>query len=172
MKIFRYSKVFVLGFLIVVCLSSWNLYSLSVDFDDLTERMNSEIQKTMIEGKIPSVTVALVREDKIVWTGSVGYSNLWARTPAVPSTVYLIGSTFKTMSMFALLQQMEVGKFNLDDRVNDYLEDFKIRGENPANPVTFRHLLTHTSGLPEAYGAHLVWGITVPPSLTDYLASS
>jgi len=172
MKDFRCSKVSVLGFLVVVCLTSWNLYSQSPNFDDLTERMNSEIQKTMIEGKIPSVTVALVRGDKIVWTGSAGYSNLWARTPAVPNTVYLIGSTFKAMSMFTLLQQMELGKFELDDRVNDYLEDFKIRGEDPANPVTFRHLLTHTSGLPEAYGAHLVWGTTVPTSLEDYLASS
>jgi CubicO group peptidase (beta-lactamase class C family) len=162
----------VLMFLIVSCLTARNLYPQSPDFDSLTEKMNFEIQKTMLEGKISSVTVALVSGDEIVWTGSAGYSNLWAQTPAVPSTVYLIGSTFKTMSMFALLQQMELGKFKLDDRVNDYLDEFKIVGETPENPVTFRHLLTHTSGLPEAYGAHLVWGTTVPASLGDYLASS
>jgi CubicO group peptidase (beta-lactamase class C family) len=75
-------------------------------------------------------------------------SNLWARTPAAPNTVYLIGSTFKAMSTIALLQQMEQGKFKLDDRVNDYLTDFKIQGEDPQHPVTFRHLLTHTSGCP------------------------
>ncbi|MGD8538662.1 MAG: serine hydrolase domain-containing protein [Candidatus Aminicenantes bacterium] len=134
--------------------------------------MNLEIRKTILQGKIPSVTVALVSGYEVVWTGSAGYSNLWAQTPAVPSTVYLIGSTFKTMSMFAFLQQMEQGKFKLDDRVNDYLEEFEIPEEDPGNPVTFRHLLTHTSGLPEAYGAHLVWGTTVPASLKDYLSSS
>jgi CubicO group peptidase (beta-lactamase class C family) len=149
-----------------------NLFAQTLDVDILAEKMDIEIQKTLLEGKIPSVAVALVSGDKVVWTASAGYSNLWARTPAVTSTVYLIGSTFKTMSMYALLQQMELGKFNLDDRVNDYLKEFKIRGEDPGNPLTFRHLLTHTSGLPEAYGAHLVWGTTVPASLKDYLASS
>ena len=82
----------------------------------------------------------------MIWSGAYGYSNLWARTPATPNTVYLIGSTFKAMSTIALLQQMEQGKFKLDDRVNDYLTDFKIQGEDPQHPITFRHLLTHTSG--------------------------
>lgn len=165
-------RFYVLISLLFFGLVSVHLFAQSRDGDDFDEKMNLEIQKTMLEGKIPSVAVALVSGDEIVWTGAAGYSNLWARTPAVPSTVYLIGSTFKTMSMFALLQQMEQGKFRLDDRVNDYLDEFKIEGEDPAYPVTFRHLLTHTSGLPEAYGAHLVWGTTVPPSLKDYLASS
>ncbi len=172
MKAKKWAKLSVLVFVLVLWLAPWNLYSQSTDVDSLAERMNLEIQKTMLEGKIASVAVALVSGDEIVWSGSAGYSNLWARIPAVPSTIYLIGSTFKAMSTFALLQQMEQGKFKLDDRVNDYLEEFEIRGDDPQNPVTFRHLLTHTSGLPEAYGAHLVWGTTVPPSLKDYLASS
>jgi CubicO group peptidase (beta-lactamase class C family) len=40
------------------------------------------------------------------------------------------------------------------------------------NPVTFRHLLTHTSGLPADFGPHPVWGDTVPPSLKGYLRKS
>lgn len=67
---------------------------------------------------------------------------------------------------------MEQGKFKLDDRVNDYLTEFKIQDEDPANPVTFRHLLTHTSGLPGDFGGYPVWGDTVPPSLSDYLKIS
>jgi len=140
-----------------------------IDIDSLVPKLETEITKMMLEGKVPSATIALVSGDRIVWTGAFGYSNLWARTPAVPSTVYLIGSTFKTMSMFALLQQMEQGKFKLDDRVNDYMTEFKIQDEDPANPVTFRHLLTHASGLPGDFGPHRVWGDTVPLSLNDYL---
>jgi CubicO group peptidase (beta-lactamase class C family) len=172
MSVRRFRILLVCLFLIMPFSGVENLFAQTLDVDILAEKMDIEIQKTLLEGKIPSVAVALVSGDKVVWTASAGYSNLWARTPAVTSTVYLIGSTFKTMSMYALLQQMELGKFNLDDRVNDYLKEFKIRGEDPGNPLTFRHLLTHTSGLPEAYGAHLVWGTTVPASLKDYLASS
>jgi CubicO group peptidase (beta-lactamase class C family) len=144
----------------------------SIDIDLLVIKLEPLINQMMLEGKIPSATIALVSGEEIVWTGAYGYSNIWAHTFSVPSTVYLIGSTFKTMSTFALLQQMEAGKFKLDDRVNDNLEELKIQGEDPAHPVTFRHLLTHTSGLPADFGAHQVWGDTVPPSLKDYLSKS
>src|SRR5262252_5990934 len=144
----------------------------TIDTDRLAAELEPEIQRTMIEGKIPSATVALVSGDRVIWTGAYGYSNIWARTPATTSTVYLIGSTFKAMSTVALLQQMEQGKFKLDDRVNDYLTEFKIQNEFDGNPVTFRHLLTHTSGLPGDFGPYPVWGDTAPPPLKDYLAKS
>jgi CubicO group peptidase (beta-lactamase class C family) len=67
---------------------------------------------------------------------------------------------------------MEQGKFKLDDRVNDYLTDFKIQNEDPQHPVTFRHLLTHTSGLPADFGPVPVWGFDAPPALEDYLRKS
>ena len=149
-----------------------NTAAQTINIERVAAELEPEIQRTLIEGKIPSASIALVSGDRVIWTGAYGYSNLWARTPATPSTTYLIGSTFKAMSTVALLQQMEQGKFKLDDRVNDYLTDFKNQNEDPKNPVTFRHLLTHTSGLPGGFGAFPVWGDTVPPPLEEYLSKS
>ncbi len=142
------------------------------DREGLIADLNQEVRRTLEEGKIPSASVAVVDADGIIWAGAQGFSNLWARTPAVPETVYLIGSTFKTMSTVALLQMMEQGKFRLDDPVRGYMGEIEIQGDDPENPVTFRHLLTHTSGLPADYGPHEVWGPTVPPPLKDYLRTS
>jgi len=144
----------------------------NVNTDRVVSELEPEIQRTLLAGNIPSASIALIAGDRVIWTNAYGYSNLWARTPATPSTVYLIGSTFKAMSTIALLQQVAQGKFKLDDRVNDYLTDFKIQGEDPQHPVTFRHLLTHTSGLPADFGPFPVWGDTVPPSLDEYLRKS
>jgi CubicO group peptidase (beta-lactamase class C family) len=144
----------------------------NVNIDRVVSELEPEIQRMMLAGNIPSCSIALISGDKVIWTNAYGYSNLWARTPATPNTVYLIGSTFKAMSTIALLQQLEQGKFKLDDPVNKYLTDFKIEGEDPQHPITFRHLLTHTSGLPGDFGAFPVWGDTVPPSLEDYLRKS
>src|ERR1041385_6301024 len=141
----------------------------TVNIDRVVADLEPEIQRMMLAGNIPSASIALIAGDKVVWTNAYGYSNLWARTPATPNTVYLIGSTFKAMSTIALLPLMEQGKFKPDDRVHDYLTDFKIQGEDPQHPITFRHLLTHTSGLPGDFGAFPVWGDTVPPPLEDYL---
>jgi CubicO group peptidase (beta-lactamase class C family) len=146
--------------------------SQTIDIERVVAELEPEIQRALLAGNIPSASIALVSGDQVIWTGAYGYSNLWARTPAAPNTVYLIGSTFKAMSTVALLQQMEQGKFKLDDRVNDYLTDFKIQGEDPQKPITFRHLLTHTSGLPGDFGGFPVWGDTVPPSLDEYLKKS
>jgi len=130
--------------------------------------LEPQIRRAMIEGKISSATIALVAGDKVVWTGAYGESNRWARTPAATDTVYLIGSTFKTMSTVALLQLMEQGKFKLDDPVGKYL-DFKIQGEDPKNPITFRHLFTHTSGLTGDFGAVPLWNNDATIKLEDYV---
>ncbi|MCA1590467.1 MAG: beta-lactamase family protein [Acidobacteria bacterium] len=144
----------------------------TIDLKNLAADLEPEIRRAMIEGNIPSATIALVAADKVIWTGSYGESNLRARTPATTHTVYLIGSTFKTMSTVALLQQMEKGKFKLDDPVSDYLTEFKIQNEDPNNPIKFRHLLTHTSGLDGDFGAVPVWSNKAPATLIEYLRTS
>ena len=124
----------------------------TINIDRVVNELEPEIYRTLLAGNIPSASIALVSGDQVIWSGAYGQSNLWARTPAATNTVYLIGSTFKTMSSVALLQLMEQGKFKLDDRVSDHLGDIKIQGEDPQKPVTFRHLLTHTSGIPDYCG--------------------
>src|SRR3989475_3652773 len=162
------------GFILaaIVLLASSSAHAQTVNIDRVVAELEPEIQRMLLAGNIPSCSIALIAGDRVIWTNAYGYSNLWARTPATPNTIYLIGSTFKAMSTIALLQQMEQGRFKLDDRVNDYLTDFKIQGEDPQHPVTFRHLLTHTSGLPADFGSFPVWGDTVPPSLEEYLRKS
>ena len=123
------SCLFILKLAALVLLGFGIASAQTVDIDRVVAELEPEIQRTLLAGNIPSVSIALIAGDKVIWTNAYGYSNLWARTPATPNTVYLIGSTFKAMSTFALLQQMEQGKFKLDDRVNDYLTDFKIQGE-------------------------------------------
>src|SRR4029079_302750 len=107
----------------------------TVNIDRVVSELEPEIQRTLLTGNITSASIALTAVDKVIWTNAYGYSNLWARTPATPNTVYLIGSTFKAMATIALLQLMEQGKCKLDDRVNDYLTDFKIQGEDPQHPI-------------------------------------
>jgi CubicO group peptidase (beta-lactamase class C family) len=140
--------------------------------DRITAALEPDIKAAMQTAKIPSCTIALVEGDAIVWEKAYGYTNLWAKTPAQLDSVYLIGSTFKAMSTMALLQLMEKGKFKLDDPVNLYLGDIKIKGEDPKNPVTFRHVLTHTSGMPGDFGPFPLWEDEVPPKLEDYMRSS
>lgn len=143
-----------------------------VDLERAVPRLETEIERVLIQGRIPSCTIALVNRDATLWSGAYGTSNLWARTPATTDTVYLIGSIFKTMSTAAVLQLVESGRLELDAPLDGYLGELEIRGENPEHPVTLRHLLTHTSGLPAAFGGHEVWGDSVPAPLEETLRTS
>jgi len=156
---------------IIFSVFSITAFGQNIEVNKLAADLEPEIRRALVEGNIPSATIALVSGDKVIWTGAYGESNLRARTPATVNTVYLIGSTFKAMSTVALLQQMEQGKFKLDEPVNKYL-DFKIQNEDPKNPVTFRHLFTHTSGLTGDFGAVPVWNNAAPTTLDEFVRTS
>ena len=87
------------------------------------------VDTMMTEGHIPSATIALVSGSSVLMTKAFGLTNVWAGTKAATDSVYLIGSTFKTMSMYSLLQFLDKGFFKLDDPVHKYLKDLSISGE-------------------------------------------
>lgn len=106
------------------------------------------IEETLRQTDTPSISIALVRGDSIVWKGAFGYANVRTKTPATPDTLYNAASTFKSVTATALLQQAEQGKFKLDDPVNRYLGDLPVRDRiQSEKAVTFIHVLSHWSGL-------------------------
>ena len=62
------------------------------------------------------------------------------------NAMFLLGSISKPINVAALMTLYDQGKFQLDDRVQKYLPAFRGEGRDD---VTVRHLLTHTSGLPD-----------------------
>jgi len=65
--------------------------SQTINTDRVVAELEPEIQRALLAGNIPSASIALIAGDRVIWSGAYGYSNLWARTPATPNTVYLIG---------------------------------------------------------------------------------
>ena len=118
------------------------------DLPQTKEVLSQESQKILSETGIPSISLALVKDDQIVWAEAFGYSNVRAKTPATPETLYCTGSTFKFVTAAAVMQLVEQGKLALDDPVNKYLGDEAIADRSEeGKPVTIRHLLCHYSSL-------------------------
>src|SRR5262245_15923691 len=92
-----------IGVAVIILTASRITLAQTIDIDRVVTELEPEIQRTLLEGKIPSAAIALISGNRVIWAGAYGHSNLWARTPATTSTVYLIGSTFKAMSTVALL---------------------------------------------------------------------
>jgi CubicO group peptidase (beta-lactamase class C family) len=67
-------------------------------------------------------------------------------TAASANAMFLLGSISKPINISAVMSLFDLGKFQLDDRVQKFLPQFKGAGREE---VTIRHLLTHVSGLPD-----------------------
>ena len=69
-------SIYVVTTAIVLCTFCISGFGQSVDVKKVVADLELEIRRAMIEGNIPSATVALVSGDKVIWTGAYGESNL------------------------------------------------------------------------------------------------
>lgn len=85
----------------------------------------------------------VAEKGKIVFKKSYGYQNVEQAIPNTDSSAFAIASITKVFTSTAILQLKEKGLLKLDEQFSHYFPDF------PYPDITIRHLLTHTSGLPE-----------------------
>jgi len=119
---------------------------------------------------IVGMTISFVKDDEIFL--AKGYGNRTIAPVAKPvianQTLFRIGSISKTFTAVAVLQLVEDGILDLDTDVNSYLTAFKIP-DTYSDPITLRHLLTHTAGFEEkAYPSIFSSPLGIPP-LEDFV---
>ena len=136
------------------------------DLETTQTVLSGMIEKAIRERGIPSISIALVRGDSIVWKTAFGYANVRTKTPATPETIYSTGSTFKSATATALMQMVEQKKLDLDQPVNQYLGDIQVQDRLQSDKaVTSRHMLSHWSGLTAGAVTKPLWGRELPKSL-------
>jgi CubicO group peptidase (beta-lactamase class C family) len=94
-------------------------------------------------------TVLVARGDKVLFSKGYGFANLEWRIPNDPATKFRIGSITKQFTAAAILLLEERGKLAIDEHVKTHLPDVPAAW----NRITLRHLLTHTSGIPDFINA-------------------
>ena len=100
--------------------------------------------------QIPGLSVAIVKDQDVVWSGGFGVTDLDRKTPATASTIYSICSISKLFTSVAVMQLRDQGKVRLDDPVAKHLAWFGAlkRNKPEAGDITVEGILTHASGLP------------------------
>jgi CubicO group peptidase (beta-lactamase class C family) len=96
------------------------------------------------------LAVGVVHNGELVYGKGFGMADIDEKKPVTMDTIFRIGSISKTFTNIGLMQLWEQEKFDLDDPVNPYLKTYKVLHEDPHAPqITFRHMMTHTSGIGE-----------------------
>jgi len=115
----------------------------------------------------PGISVALVKDQEVVWSRGFGYADVEVEKEASPETIYRIASITKLFTSTAIMQLRDKGKLSIHDPITDHLDWFEI-GEQKGKPITIENLITHTSGLPrEAAGPY--WTTVKFPSKEEII---
>src|SRR5262245_43048250 len=97
----------------------------------------------MKQQRIPGLSLAVIKDGKIIKAQGYGFANLEHQVPAKPETVYQSGSVGKQFAATAVMMLIEDGKVGLDDPVSKHLTNAPAAWKD----ITVRHLLSHTAGI-------------------------
>jgi CubicO group peptidase (beta-lactamase class C family) len=117
-----------------------------MSLSELAEKLERLIPDAMMQDHVPGLSLAVVKDGKVVYARGFGARNLKASLRATPDTLYGVGSCSKSFTALAVMQLQEQEKLSVNDPVNKYVPEFKIGKEE--SPVTVHHLLSHSSGIP------------------------
>jgi CubicO group peptidase (beta-lactamase class C family) len=97
------------------------------------------------------LAVGIVRDGSLELFHGHGFADIATATPITEDTVFRVGSVTKLFTAIAVMQLQEEGLVDLDAPANEYLRAFQLVSARAGLRLPMlRHLLTHTSGIPEA----------------------
>jgi CubicO group peptidase (beta-lactamase class C family) len=119
------------------------------DYSEAIRLIDTWVEAQHDYDKLPSISVAIVTDQDLLWSKSYGMADLEKEVPSTPQTIYSICSISKLFTSVAVMQLRDEGKIRLEDLVADHLPWFNLEQKYPeAGPITIRSLLTHSAGLP------------------------
>lgn len=133
---------------------------------DISDLDNPKITEAFVDGLVvplmknhnsPSGTVAIVKGGEVVFAKGYGYQDVENHILVDPATtLFRPGSVSKLFTWVAVMQMVEQGKLDLDADVNKYLKTFQIKDTYPGQPVTMRHIMTHSTGFEDGGLGYLI----------------
>ncbi len=122
----------------------------SEDLSSITNRMSAY--------NIPALSLAVINHGKIEWADIYQNADFPEEHHLNCSSIFQAASLSKPVTFLAALRMQSAGRIDLDKNIQEYLKDFVIpQGKQTAeNPVTFRNIFSHTSGInPGGYQGYI-----------------
>lgn len=134
----------------VVTISLLVLLAISCQTPEPNENFVSALDKHMSEqlaSDQPGGAVLVMKDTAVIFRKGYGLADLVTEEKITPSTLFNLGSISKTFVSYGILMLQSQGKLSVEDSLLKYFPGFK--NKDIARKVKIKHLLTHTSGLPD-----------------------
>ncbi|SFF57758.1 CubicO group peptidase, beta-lactamase class C family [Thermoflexibacter ruber] len=137
-----------------------NLHSLQVFAQTknsfVADSLDTYITKAMKLWNIPSVAVAIVKDDTVVYLKSFGISDLSTQSKADNTTLFPIWSMGKSFTAFSLALLEEGNRVKLEDKVKKHYPQFKMNNSSYENEMNLIDILSHRMGV-ETFQGDFLW---------------
>ncbi|TWB43997.1 serine hydrolase domain-containing protein [Nitrospirillum pindoramense] len=108
------------------------------------EPIDDYIAAEMTRDGIPGLAITILRDGRLQRAQGYGFANLEHQVPVHPDTLFKTGATGMQLTAAGVMLLVQDGKIRLDESIRAYLPEVP----SSWRPITIRHLLNHTSGLP------------------------
>ena len=108
--------------------------------------LDAYIQKALVDWRTPGLTLAVVKDDRVVLTRGYGVRKLGAREMVDDRTIFALGSTSKAFAAATVALLVDEERLQWEDRVKIYLPWLELQDPWVTNAVTVRDLLAHRVG--------------------------
>ncbi len=115
------------------------------------------VARTLKTFDVPGIAVAVVKDGKLVHAKGYGVKSIITKAPVDANTLFGIASNSKAFTTAALAMLVDEGKVKWDDKVTQYIPEFKMYDDYVTKEFTIRDLLTHRSGLGLGAGDLMIW---------------
>lgn len=121
------------------------------------EDIRATARQTLEAFNIPGIAVVAVKDGEIILAEGFGVRDVATGEPVTADTLFGIASNTKAFTSAAIATLVEDGKLDWDDKVIDYIPEFRLADESISNQLTLRDMLSHRSGLGLGAGDLMVW---------------
>jgi CubicO group peptidase (beta-lactamase class C family) len=143
----------VLGFLFISLIIS----AQSVIPSFIEDSLDSYVERALIDWQIPGIAVLVVKDGKVVVEKGFGYLEAGKPEKVNENTLFMIASNTKAFTGTALAKLEQEGKCSLDDKVQKYLPDFKMKDPWVAGHLTLTDVMSHRIGMETFQGDFMYW---------------
>jgi CubicO group peptidase (beta-lactamase class C family) len=123
----------------------------------IRDSLNSYIIQGMRNWDIPGLSIAIVKDGKVIFMKGYGVTTLGSKQPVNEQTIFMIGSNTKAFTATALCILQASGEVNLNDKVRKWMPGFRLRDTLATHEINIVDLLSHRLGFESYKGDFTYW---------------
>ena len=123
----------------------------------ITDSLQSFINQGMKDWQIPGLSLAIIKNDDVVFIKGFGVTKLNGSKLVDENTLFMIGSNTKAFTSTTLSILQESGLLNLNDKVQKWMPEFRLKDTLASKEVNIVDLLSHRIGFETFQGDFTYW---------------